>query len=232
MAEPARSDGSDTVRGSVWLLAAALALVGLAIVLVVRPILAARRATAAAERATRVAAAPPGQVSAPVGPPPRRSDVRPVRRAPPAARDATGEVPADDRQRTDPSGASGEAAAAQAGDGDGEAPLSGIALFPPPGTKPIKPGIVVPDDFELPPGYVRHFQTTDDGQQLPAILMFHPDFEWVDAAGQRIALPADHVVPPDLAPPGLPIKMLAVPDNHVPTVEQPPPGAVFEADAP
>ena len=49
------------------------------------------------------------------------------------------------------------------------------------GTKPIKRGIIVPDDFELPPGYVRHFQSTDNGERLPAILMFSPDYEWVDA---------------------------------------------------
>jgi hypothetical protein len=41
---------------------------------------------------------------------------------------------------------------------------SGIALFPPPGTKPIKQGVLVPEDFELPPGYVRHYQATDDGE--------------------------------------------------------------------
>src|SRR5689334_3480275 len=40
---------------------------------------------------------------------------------------------------------------------------SGIALFPPPGTKPLKRGIIVPEGYQLPPGYVRHYQTTDDG---------------------------------------------------------------------
>jgi hypothetical protein len=88
---------------------------------------------------------------------------------------------------------------------------TGIGLFPPPGTKPIKRGIVVPDDFELPEGYVRHYQTTDDGQQLGAVLMFHPDFEWVDEHGAKVALPEDRLVPPDMAPPGLPIRMLEVP---------------------
>ncbi len=90
-------------------------------------------------------------------------------------------------------------------------PGSGIALFPKPGTDPVKAGIVVPDDFELPEGFVRHFQVTDDGEPLPAILMFHPDYEWVDANGEPIAIPADGVVPPQLAPPGLPIRMLEVP---------------------
>jgi hypothetical protein len=76
------------------------------------------------------------------------------------------------------------------------------------GTKLVKRGIIVPDDFELPPGYVRHFQSTDDGERLPAILMFSPDYEWVDAQGHPLALPADRIVPPEMAPPGLPIKML------------------------
>jgi hypothetical protein len=88
---------------------------------------------------------------------------------------------------------------------------TGIGVFPPPGTEPIKRGIVVPDDFELPDGYVRHYQTTDDGQRLEAVLMFHPDFEWVDDQGAKLALPEDGLVPPDMAPPGLPIRILEVP---------------------
>ena len=66
----------------------------------------------------------------------------------------------------------------------------------------------MPDDFELPEGYVRHYQTTDDGEQLPAILMFHPDYQFVDengvamraaggsrrAAGARAAGPADQML--------------------------------------
>jgi len=90
---------------------------------------------------------------------------------------------------------------------------TGIALFPPPGTKPTRIGIVVPEDFPLPPGYVRHYQTTDDGQDLPAILMFSPDYTWVDAEGRPIALPEDRIVPPELAPPGLPIQMLEPPEK-------------------
>jgi hypothetical protein len=87
-----------------------------------------------------------------------------------------------------------------------------MRVFPPPGTKPIKRGIVVPDDFDLPPGFVRHYQATDDGERLPAILMFSPDYDWVDAQGKPLVLPADRVVPPELAPPGLPIQMLDVPE--------------------
>jgi len=90
---------------------------------------------------------------------------------------------------------------------------AGIAAFPPPGTKPIKRGIIVPDDFELPEGYVRHYQTTDDGRRLPPVLMFHPDYEGVDAQGNPVALPEDRIVPPDMAPPGLPIRTLDQPEQ-------------------
>jgi hypothetical protein len=90
----------------------------------------------------------------------------------------------------------------------------GIGVFPPPGTKPVKQGIIVPDDFELPPGYVRHYQTTDDGRRLPAILMFHPDYEFVDERGRTVPLPENRVVPPEMAPPGLPIEMLKVPEKR------------------
>lgn len=74
----------------------------------------------------------------------------------------------------------------------------------------------MPEGFELPPGYVRHYQTTDDGRQLPAILMFHPDYEFVDERGAPVPLPEDRIVPPELAPPGLPIQMLEVRDPQAP----------------
>jgi hypothetical protein len=99
---------------------------------------------------------------------------------------------------------------------------SGIGLFPPPGTDPPKSGIIVPDDYELPPGYVRHYQATDDGQRLQPILMFHPDFQPVDDRGRPVKLPKDRVVPPSMAPPGLPIEKLPVPKTNVPLVEHPP----------
>lgn len=89
----------------------------------------------------------------------------------------------------------------------------GIAAFPVPGTDPPKAGLVVPDDFVLPEGYVRHFQATDDGERLPPILMFHPDYDFVDASGNVVALPDDGVVPPELAPPGLPLDPLELPDR-------------------
>lgn len=74
---------------------------------------------------------------------------------------------------------------------------------------------MVPEDFPLPEGYVRHHQATDDGQPLAPILMFHPDYEWVDERGVAIELPADRVVPPELAPPGLAIEMLEIPAPRV-----------------
>ena len=88
---------------------------------------------------------------------------------------------------------------------------SGLALFPPPGTDPIKRGIIVPEGFELPPGYVRHYQSTDDGTQLPAILMFHPDHAPKDASGNPVPMPPGRIVPPELAPRGLPIQYLEPP---------------------
>ncbi|MBI5505413.1 MAG: hypothetical protein HY899_11470 [Deltaproteobacteria bacterium] len=87
----------------------------------------------------------------------------------------------------------------------------GIGAFPPPGTSPPMAGLAVPEDFELPEGYVRHFQSTDDGQLIDPILMFHPDYEFYDANGQRIPIPENRVVPPELAPPGLPIREIEIP---------------------
>ncbi len=116
--------------------------------------------------------------------------------------------------------------------GQGEEPaaeeLSGIALFPPPGTNPPKSGLIVPEDYELPPGYVRHYQVTDDGKPLPPILMFHPDVELLDAQGRPIPLPPDLVVPPELAPPGFPMRKLEVPETNIPFIEVAPP----EPDSP
>ncbi|WP_233587918.1 hypothetical protein [Corallococcus sp. CA049B] len=87
---------------------------------------------------------------------------------------------------------------------------SGTALYQR-GTKPLKKGLVVPDDFELPPGYMRHYQTTDNGQPLAAILMFHPDFTPRDANGQPIPIPENRVVPEEMAPPGMPHRLLEIP---------------------
>jgi len=90
----------------------------------------------------------------------------------------------------------------------------GLAAFPPPGTDPIKTGIVVPDDYELPAGYVRYYQITDDGRRLEPILMFSPDYEFLDENGQPVPLPESGIVPPEMAPPGLAVdNVLEVPER-------------------
>lgn len=88
---------------------------------------------------------------------------------------------------------------------------TGIAAFNPPGTSPPLTGLVVPDDFPLPEGYVRHYQATDDGQRIDPILMYSPDFEFLDANGNPIAIPRNRVVPPHLAPRGLPLRTVRFP---------------------
>jgi len=88
---------------------------------------------------------------------------------------------------------------------------TGLGAFNPPGTKPPLIGLAVPEDFVLPPGYVRHYQATDDGQRIEPILMFAPDFQPTTADGRPVPMPRDRVVPPELAPPGLPIRRIAVP---------------------
>jgi hypothetical protein len=86
----------------------------------------------------------------------------------------------------------------------------GLAAFNPPGTRPPLVGIAVSEDFELPPGYVRHHQFTDDGRRIEPILMFSPDHPLVAAAGPSVQ-PQDLVVPPAMVPPGLPIRSIVVP---------------------
>jgi len=88
---------------------------------------------------------------------------------------------------------------------------SGIGAFQPPGTSPPLVGLAVPEDFPLPKGYVRHHQSTDDGQPIEAILMFAPDFQLYDANNRPIPMPPSGVVPPELAPPGLPIRRVVIP---------------------
>ncbi len=83
---------------------------------------------------------------------------------------------------------------------------TGLGAFNPPGTSPPLEGLAVPEDFELPEGYLRHYQATDDGQPIEAILMFAPEARFYDANGNLIALPPDGVVPPELAPRGLPLR--------------------------
>lgn len=97
---------------------------------------------------------------------------------------------------------------------------TGLGAFQPPGTRPPLVGLAVPEDFALPDGYVRHHQATDDGQRIEAILMFAPDRQFVDAQGRVITVPPDRVVPPEWAPPGLPLRRIVVPpplDSSRPT---------------
>jgi hypothetical protein len=89
---------------------------------------------------------------------------------------------------------------------------SGIGAFNPPGTSPPMIGLAVPDDYVLPEGYVRHFQATDDGQRIEPILMYSPDFEFFDSAGQPITIPDNRVVPSNRAPPGLVIRPIKIPE--------------------
>jgi len=87
---------------------------------------------------------------------------------------------------------------------------TGLGAFNPPGTSPPLAGLAVPADFKLPEGYVRHHQVTDEGVPIEPILMFSPDFTLYDAQGRPIAMPASRVVPPELAPPGLPLRRVRV----------------------
>lgn len=88
---------------------------------------------------------------------------------------------------------------------------TGIGAFNPPGTSPPLEGIAVPEDFELPEGYARHTQWTDEGVAIEPILMFAPDFQLYDAHGRPIPMPDNRVVPPELAPPGLPPRRVRIP---------------------
>lgn len=88
---------------------------------------------------------------------------------------------------------------------------TGLGAFSPPGTRPPMIGIAVPEDFVLPPGYVRHHQATDDGQRIEAILMFAPDREFFDTPSGPVKIPKDRVVPTELAPPGLAIRRIVIP---------------------
>lgn len=88
---------------------------------------------------------------------------------------------------------------------------TGLGAFNPPGTSPPLLGLAVPEGYKLPAGYVRHHQVTDEGVAIEPILMFAPDFVLYDAQGRPIALPADRVVPPELAPPGMPLRQIRIP---------------------
>ncbi len=88
---------------------------------------------------------------------------------------------------------------------------TGLGAFNPPGTNPPMVGLAVPKDYALPPGYVRHHQVTDDGQTIEPILMFAPEFQLYDASNRPLEMPKDRVVPPEMAPPGLPLRRIVIP---------------------
>lgn len=98
---------------------------------------------------------------------------------------------------------------------------TGLGAFNPPGTSPPLVGLAVPEDFVLPEGYVRHHQATDDGQAIEPILMYSPDYEFLDAAGQPVAIPADRVVTAAHAPAGLPIRQVRIPPPRSDTGSSP-----------
>jgi hypothetical protein len=196
------------VRRSVWL--AALGLVGAAVALLALLRLAGAPQPPQAPAPAAVAVTQAGETPEPAPSP--RPLTRPAPEPKPAPPAAAQEPPlpeppappADPPEREDPIVGYGP-------------PGTGIQLFPPPGTVPVLRGIVVPEDFELPEGYVRHHQVTDDGKDLPPILMFHPDYkEWERPGGEPVEIPADRVVPPELAPPGMPIRMLELPGEGAP----------------
>ncbi len=210
-ADGVRTEQLARVRAGTWLV------VGAAAIVAVLLLIASMRSRPSAEQeptGRESAAAPPNHGRAPAPPAgpgqsrrvPGGAPPQPERviapQLPPAAGNAA-QPPADAETET------------AFGNTDSDEP-SGIALFPPMGSKPILGGFIVPDGFELPPGYVRHHQVTDDGEDVPPILMFHPDYHPVDANGDPIALPENRVVPRDMVPPGMPLQMLEVPDSQGP----------------
>jgi len=88
---------------------------------------------------------------------------------------------------------------------------TGLGAFNPPGTSPPLAGLAVPADYELPTGYVRHHQVTDEGVPIEPVLMFAPGFVLRDARGRPIAMPENRIVPPELAPPGMPQRRIEIP---------------------
>jgi hypothetical protein len=205
--------------GALWLIALALAV---PVVLTVAAVVFIRRTPGLEARAPGPAVAADVETepavasvaSAPAVPTAMRSPERvvPRRVAVPLVEDAAGSAvtatPAPEKPRREIDAADAIVALREEGIHDG------IAAFGIPGSHPPKAGIVVPEEFELPEGYVRHYQSTDDGEQLPAILMFHPDYEFVNEAGEVVKLPEDGVVRPEMAPPGIDTKqVLVVPER-------------------
>lgn len=204
-----RTTNSPGVRAGVWIAAAVL--VAVCVVWVVSSRRSADEVVADAPDRNRV--------SRPVD---RSAPDRIARRMPPAPGGDVALPPRRDEAREDADEpVVPPVDAAEDADVEDYGQLSGgIGVFPPPGTDPLKRGIVVPEGFELPPGFMRHYQTTDDGKELRAILLFHPDHRPVDADGNPVPLPDDLVVPPELAPPGLDIEILDDPEPEIPLYEE------------
>ena len=89
----------------------------------------------------------------------------------------------------------------------------GLAAFPPPGTNPPRSGVVVPEGYSLPEGFARHYQATDDGQQLNPILIVAPGYQLVDDEGEPVVTDG-LTVPPEYAPADMPLEMLEIPDTE------------------
>lgn len=214
---PARG---DVARG-VALLALALAVAAGAWVLLApsSPGAAVVGANAEVDAPSPVAAHAPAAAAAPTAARLRASSAPPdaaVRSAPPVADIGPDDLPNGDPNDLatyvspdDPEPTMGEVIQALHDIGD----HTGLGAFNPPGTSPPLRGLAVPPEFELPPGYVRHHQVTDEGEPLEPILMFAPDAVLLDAAGNPLPLPPDRVVPPHLAPPGLAIREIDLPSK-------------------
>lgn len=175
----------------------------------------AGRGAGEAPRVAVVATIPtPSEIANP-RPAPPRAPVRPATRDEPLeATQGPDDLPGDDPNDLashfapgDPEPTAAEVIQALQASGD----HTGLGAFNPPGTSPPLQGLAVPDDYVLPEGYVRHHQVTDEGEPLEPILMFSPDYVFRDEAGNPIAIPEDRVVPPELAPPGLPLRPITLP---------------------
>lgn len=89
---------------------------------------------------------------------------------------------------------------------------TGMALYPD-NVKPLRLGFVVPESYELPQGYMRHHQVSEEGTLLSPVLAYHPDFEPTDADGKAIGVPEDRIVPEEALPPGMPKDRLTAPGS-------------------
>jgi hypothetical protein len=208
---------AGNVKPSVWLLGLAVSLVGLAFIIGANTLL--RHFSEAPM--TMDADVAPGR-SDPVPSQLQRSSPAPSSREVEQALDDAPQPylspdedgwPGQDAPPADP----GSIVAGSDSEASREEELTGIHVFPPLGTAPLLTGITVPDDFDLPSGYVRHYQMTDDGRQLEPILMYHPDHPPLDWRGEPVPVPPDRVVSPDMAPRGIPINMLELPEPMEPS---------------